>query len=242
MTPPVDVIVDVISAMRSNPSVRTFTDEPVPDETVHRILDSARFAPSGGNQQPWRVIVVKDPSIRLALRDAVSEVWTEYMAQASAGHRPFAVGPDGRFHGHPIDLADARTRPVSGPLVESMLTCPVAMVIAVNITSLSMMDIDLDRECIVGGASIYPFCQNILLAAKAEGLGSLLATFVARKEEALKPILGLPQEFALAALIVAGHPATVVTKLKRRPVEAFATIDRFDGPTLDGQTNRSSQS
>ena len=55
---------DIISTLRTTGAVRAFTDEPVADAVVHEILDDARFAPSGGNRQPWRVAVVKDPTIR----------------------------------------------------------------------------------------------------------------------------------------------------------------------------------
>ena len=57
---------ELLDALRTNPSVRDFTDEPVSDAEVAAILDDARFAPSGGNRQPWRVALVKDPALRRA--------------------------------------------------------------------------------------------------------------------------------------------------------------------------------
>lgn len=219
-------------AMRTTAATREYTDQPIADDVLYRILDSARFAPSGGNTQPWRVMVVRDPSLRLQLKAWVGEVWTEYVAQRVAGHRPFSVGPDGKFHGHPIDLAEARKHPVGGPLVEGMETIPALLVVAVHLPSLAMMDIELDREHIVGGATVYPFCQNILLAARNEGIGGVLTTFLVRKEVEAKPLFGLPQEYALAAMIGLGYPQKQVTKLTRRPVESFTTIDRFDGPAF----------
>ena len=74
--------------------------------------------------------------------------------------------------------------------------------------------------------------QNILLGARNEGLGSLLATLVVRQEEELRPIFDIPDTHAIAAVVAIGKPRKVITKLSRRPVEEFARIDRFDGPPL----------
>ena len=85
---------ELLEALRTNPSVREFTDEAVPDDVVAAILDDARFAPSGGNRQPWRVAVVQDPALRRALADLCGPVWSEYLAIGATGATPFAVaGP-----------------------------------------------------------------------------------------------------------------------------------------------------
>lgn len=226
--------VDLIDAMRTTASVRAFTDEPVDDPTLHRILDHARFAPSGGNQQAWRVIVVKDPATRAAIIPLVKEVWSEYVTITRAGHRPFSVGPDGRFQGHPIDLEPVRARPFGGGVVDAIESAPALLVVTVELGALALMDIELEREHFIGGASVYPFCQNILLAARSEGIGSVLTTFLARKEPQAKELLGIPAGHAVAAMIVLGRPVKQLTRLTRKPVEAFATIDRFDGEALTG--------
>jgi nitroreductase len=69
---------DLIEALRTTGAAREFRDEPVPDEVLAKVLDNARFAPSGGNRQGWRVIVVRDPSARKRLRDLYLEGWYEY--------------------------------------------------------------------------------------------------------------------------------------------------------------------
>jgi len=83
-------------ALRQTASVRSFSDEAVPDADVYAILDDARFAPSGGNRQPWKVAVVKDTALRRGLADAMKPVWNEYIALAQSGRTPFAVvnGPE----------------------------------------------------------------------------------------------------------------------------------------------------
>ena len=86
--------VELIEALRSTGAVREFEDTPVPDSTVYRLLDSARFAPNGGNRQAWRVVVVKDPALRRAIRQAYLPGWYQYLAQVSAGLTPWAVVTD----------------------------------------------------------------------------------------------------------------------------------------------------
>lgn len=219
---------ELIEAMRTNPACRSFTDQPVEPAALHRVLDSARFAPSGGNTQPWRVIVVNDPAKRVALQAIAADVWTEYVAIREAGFRPFSVAADGKSHGYPQDLPIPETKRSDG-VIGAMLDAPILLVVAVELPKLAMMDIDLDRKTFIAGATIYPFCQNILLAARNEGLGSVLATFLARKEPEAKAILNLPQPYGVAAMIAIGHPKQSITKLKRNPVETFCSIDTFDG-------------
>src|ERR1035437_6001590 len=81
-------------ALRTTGAVREFESSPVPDEVIFRILDTARFAPNGGNRQAWRVVVVKDPAIRRTLRDIYLPGWYEYLAQVKAGLTPWAAVTD----------------------------------------------------------------------------------------------------------------------------------------------------
>jgi hypothetical protein len=94
------------------------------------------------------------------------------------------------------------------------------------------MDADIGRQPMTGGASVYPFCWSILLAARARGLGGVLTTFLSRAEPKAAPVLGLADGHALVASIFIGHPVHLNTKLKRQSVSSFATVDRFDGPSL----------
>ena len=96
-----------------------------------------------------------------------------------------------------------------------------------------MMDKELGyRPPIIGGASVHPFCWSILLAARARGLGGVLTTLLARVEPAAAGPLGLPSNYAIAAMLYLGYPVHQPTKLKRRAVEKFTTVDRFDGPAF----------
>lgn len=226
---------DLAAAMRTTGAVRAFRPDPVDAATVARILELARFAPSGGNRQPWRVVVVEDPAVRRRLRDLAVLGWREYAAHLEAGLVPFAPGPDGRPAEGPaagIDLAAAHRRAAPAPFVDHLDTAPVLLVVAAHLPSLAVLDAGLGRQSIVGGASVYPFVQNLLLAARAEGLGGVLTTFLCRQEPAARELLALPADCALAALVALGVPERFPQRLARRPVEAFTTIDRFDGPPL----------
>ena len=85
---------DLIETLRSTGAVRDFLPDPIADAVLYRILDTARFAPSGGNRQGWRVIVVKDQEKRRALRDLYLTGWYEYLAMSGAGLVPWAPVTD----------------------------------------------------------------------------------------------------------------------------------------------------
>ncbi|MEX2293466.1 MAG: nitroreductase family protein [Acidimicrobiales bacterium] len=217
---------DLLDALRTNPAVRDFTDEPVSDGEVGELLEVARFAPSGGNRQPWHVVVVKDLTLRRQLADLCGPVWSEYMAISSTGATPFAAttptAPVGEL------------KPVPNPLLDVVETIPVVLVVAADLGSIAMMDKDLGRATLTGGASVYPFVHSILLAARDSGLGGVMTTFLARAEGAARPLLGLPDDWAVAAMVCVGHPVRRATKLTRRPVDEFTTVDRFDGSVFTG--------
>ena len=217
---------DIREAIRTNGTVRDFTDEPVDDATIASILDDARFAPSGGNRQPWRVAVVDDRSLRHELATLMQPVWDEYLETAAAGGTPFNV----------VDYVkpDAISANKANALLANIDLIPVVLAVAADLSNVAMMDAELGRPPVTGGASIYPFCWNLMLSARAHGLGGVMTTFLSRVEPAAAPALGLPVHHALVTTIFLGHPVHHPTKLKRKPVESFATRNRFDGPAFGG--------
>jgi nitroreductase len=221
--------------IRTTPATRDFTDEPVDPADLYRVLERARFAPSGGNRQGWRVIVVEDGKLRQQLRDLYVLGWREYMAHAKLGLVPFAPGADGRWEVPAVDLDEARATPSPNGFADTLDQVPVMLVLCVDLTALAVTDNGLDRQSIVGGASIYPFAHNILLAARDLGLGGLMTTVLAREEPAVRQLLDLPAGWAIAGLIVLGHPRKEVTQLSRDPVESFTWIDRFNGTPFTGR-------
>lgn len=214
---------ELLDALRSTGAVRAFTDAPVDDTTLHAILDTARFAPSGGNRQPWKVAIVRDLDTRREMAGLMREVWNEYVGANATGVTAFAFGRS----------IDAPPIAAPNPLLDAIDTIPVVLAIAADLDSIAMMDGNLDRPPVTGGASIYPFCWSILLAAREHGLGGVLTTFLSRTEPAIAERLALPHHHALVATIFLGHPEHQNTKLKRQPVNSFATIDRFDGASFD---------
>ena len=223
---------DLRTALRTTGSVRDFTDASVPLETVVRLLDTARFAPSGGNKQGWKVIVVQDPAIRQEMQELATLGWREYVHMTAAGQRPFATDDTGTWPGAVIDLEQARNTPTPPSFVDGIAKAPVLLCVCVDLRVVSAMDVESDHTQIAGGASIYPFVWNLMLAARAEGLGGVVTTFVVRQEARARELLALPPYVAIASLVALGVPVHQPTKLSRKPVEEFATIDRFDGPPL----------
>ncbi|MFM7744574.1 MAG: nitroreductase family protein [Actinomycetota bacterium] len=213
------------NTLRATASARAFSAKTVDDALVYDVLDDARFAPSGGNRQPWRVAVVKNPTVRRGLADAMKPVWNEYVALAQTGRTPFAI-VDGAptLAGEPADIPF--------PLIDDIESVPVVLAIAADLSRIATMDADLPRPTISGGGSIYPFCWSILLAARDRDLGGVMTTFATRAERTTGPLLGLPEGHALVATIFLGHVDKHLSKLRRNPVESFTTLDRFDGKPL----------
>ena len=226
---------EVNDALRTTGSIREFTDERVADTDVFRLLDTARFAPSGGNRQGWRVIHVKDRDRRRALRDLYLPGWYEYLAQASAGLVPWAPITDReaerRAREHSPAVA-AQAAAGSGGFAEHFDEAPVLLVVLADLRALAAVDRDLDRYSMAGGASVYPFVWSLLLAARDAGLGGVMTTMVIPEEDAVRRLLEIPDQFAVAAVLAIGHPARRPTRLRRAAVGEFTTVDRFDGAPL----------
>lgn len=231
---------ELISALTTTGAIRDFTDAAVDDSTIARVLDTARFAPSGGNRQGWQVVVVKDPDIRVGLRDLYLHGWYEYLAQRAAGLTPWSPLADRATEFAAITgSADIAAAASPDGFAERLDQVPVLLAVLVDLAALAAVDRDLDRYTFAGAASVYPFAWNILLAARDEGLGGVLTTMVIRREAEALALLGAPPGHAFAALIALGHPSRTFTKLTRASVSSFTTIDRVDGPIFEGPTSTS---
>jgi nitroreductase len=214
---------DLFQAMRCAPTSRRFRSDPVPQEALLRVLDSARFAPSGGNRQGWRVIVVSDADRRTAIRDLYLPRWRAYLEQTGGAQMLRSPG----------DFDEKRVRMVrrADEYAEHLDEVPVHLVVGVRIEDLVVTDSQLPRQSIVGGASVYPFVQNVLLALRAQGLGAALTTLLVPAEAAVKSLLEIPEDVALAAHIGVGYRADPWPKqLSRKPVQEFAFSERWGIP------------
>ena len=214
---------DLYEAMRCAPTSRRFRPDPVPPELLVRALENARFAPSGGNRQGWRVVVVQDADRRAALRDLYLPGWRAYMQ--STGGAQVLADPDA------FDASVVRRVQGANEYAERLNELPVHLVIGVRLPDLAVTDAELPRQSIVGGASIYPFVQNLLLSLRAEGLGAAMTTLLVPAEAAVKRLLEIPEEVALAAHVGVGHRADPwPARLSRRPVAEFAFAERYGEP------------
>ena len=218
---------ELYDVMRVTFAAREFTGDPLPEETLGKILDNARFAPSGGNRQGWRVIVVRDPATTRALADLSGMAAKRYAAQVSNGESPWnTIDPPG------VDAATIERTPAPARLTEPIATAPVVLVLCLDLRVVASVDQDLDRIGIVSGASIYPFAWNVLLAARHEGFGGTITTLATAQEPKVQALLGIPKHVAVCAVMPLGRPVRTLTKLKRKPVAEFAMRERWGGPSL----------
>ena len=225
---------DLIDTLRSTGAARQFAPEPVPDEVLARLLDTARFAPSGGNRQGWRAIVVKDPERRAALRDIYLTGWYEYLAMGAAGLVPWAPVTDREAEAAALAEAGrfAEAGAANAGFAETLDAAPALLLVLADLRALAAVDRDLPRYTLAGGASIYPFVWSLLLAARSEGLGGVMTTMPVRREAEVRKLFGIPDAVAVASLVVMGRPVAQPRRLRRSAVSEFAWVDRYEGPPL----------
>ncbi len=223
---------ELFDVMRSTFSGRTYTSDPLPDDTLHRILDHARFAPSGGNRQGWRVIVVRDPATRAALAALTEPAAKRYTAQVQNGENPWNTIDPPR-----VDAATIERTPAPPHLTETVTKAAVVLVICVDLKVVASTDQNLERVGVISGASIYPFAWNILLAARHEGFAGTITTLAVAEEPRIQALLGIPPHVAVAAVMPLGRPVKTLSKLKRKAVAEFAMLERWGGAPLAPKTS-----
>jgi nitroreductase len=218
---------ELYDVMQTTFAAREFSADPLPDATLFRILDHARFAPSGGNRQGWRVIAVRERATREALAALTAPAAKRYAAQVQAGESPWnTIDPPS------VDAATIERTAPPARLTEPLLKAAVVLVVCVDLKVVASTDQLLDRVGVISGASIYTFAWNLLLAARHEGFGGTITTLAVAQEPKVQALLGIPKHVAVAAVMPLGRPARQLTKLKRKPVPEFATLERWDGPPL----------
>ncbi|HEV8642219.1 MAG TPA: nitroreductase family protein [Methylomirabilota bacterium] len=218
---------ELYDVMRTTFAVREFTGDLLPDETLFKILDNARFAPSGGNRQGWRVLVVRDRATREALAALAAPAAKRYAAQVKAGENPWnTIDPTS------VDAAAIERTAAPARLTEPLLRAAVVLVVCVDLKVVASTDQDLARVGVVSGASVYPFAWNILLAARQEGFGGTITTLAVAQEPKLQELLGIPRHVAVCAVMPLGRPVKQLTKLTRKAVPEFVMLERWGGQPL----------
>ena len=213
--------------MRTTFAARDYTGEDLPDNLIYDLIENARFAPSGGNRQGNRVIVVRSQETRNALSRLAEPAAKRYVAQMKAGESPWnAVTPTS------VTSEEIEATPAAPPLINSFKEASVVLVFVVDLRVVASMDQDLDRIGVISGASIYPFVWNVLLGARQSGFGGTITTLAAARESDVQTLLNIPKEFAVAAVVPLGKPVKQFTKLKRNSVEEIDSVEYFDGKPL----------
>lgn len=218
----------LFEAMYSARALRRLKPDPVPEELITQILDAAIRAPSAGNAQNWAFVVVRDARLRAGL----GSIYREASDIAAAFYEA---------RGRPAHMSEEQWRRMmsSGAyLWEHMGDAPVLLIpclvrrdvppieaLAPAMQGTYQDEIAyLDR---IRGASIYPAVQNIILACRALGLGTVITTNHLRCESEVKSVLGLPDDVETFALMPIGYPVGKFGPLTRRPVNEVAHADHW---------------
>src|SRR5215470_7468123 len=220
--------IGLFEAMYSARALRRLKPDPVPDEIITQILDAAIRAPSAGNSQHWVFVVVRDPDLRRELgriyRKAADIAKAIYQARGRPAHltekqyeRMMSSGAYLSEHiGEAPVLLVPCLRERKAPPRETLP--PEVQLIYQDEVAYT------DR---IQGASIYPAVQNIILACRAFGLGTLITTNHIRCEGAVKALLGIPDGVSTYALMPIGYPEDKFGPVRRRPVNEVAYADRW---------------
>jgi nitroreductase len=223
--------IELFEAIYSARSLRRFRSDPVPEELIARVLDAAIRAPSAGNAQNWAFIVVRDPAQRAKLGAIYRKASDIAAAVYQARGRP----------GHLTEAQWGRMMAAGAWLWEHLGEVPVLLVPCLQRRDMPPAEAlppavaarygeelrYLDR---IRGASIYPAVQNIILACRALGLGTVITTNHLRCEEEVKAVLGLPGEVETFALMPVGYPLDKFGPLTRRPLHEVAHADHWSRP------------
>ncbi len=214
-----DTLLELMATQRA---VRRLRTDPLPDDVLGRILKAGALAPSGGNVQPWRVVVVRDAQVRKAIGDLYRPQWAKYGAGSRKGLQ--ALQGDAR-------AKQERMLAAADYLGEHMGDAPVIFVVCFNPNHMAITDSDLGRASVVGGGSVYPAVQNMMLAARAEGVGCVLTTLLCFEEQAMKSLLAIPADWHTCGVIPMGYPERGgYGPTSRRPVAKLAFENRWGDP------------
>ena len=223
---------ELYEVMRSTFAAREYTGEEIPDDILYDILENARFAPSGGNRQGNRVIIVRNSTKRKRISELAELAAKRYTAQVEAGESPWNTIVPSRVSPEKIEETEALDL-----LIEPCSKASVVLVFLVDLRVVASMDQNLDRIGIVSGASIYPFVWNVLLSARQAGYGGTITTLAIANEPKLKTLLDIPKNFGVCAVVPMGKPVKQLSKLSRRPVQEIATYESFSGKAFDGSVS-----
>ena len=218
---------ELYEAMSTLRAVRRLKPDAIPHAVEQRILQAAAWAPTGGNVQPWRVVVVRERGLKQSLGALYDARWKAY----SAGHRKLIASA-------PAEARAKTERMIAAGdhLAGHFADTPLVAVFCFNPENMAITDALQPRVSVVGGASIYTAVENFLLACRAEGLGCVLTTLLCEVEPEVRELLAIPQPWATACAVPVGWPMGAGHgPISRRPVEKLAFTDRWGTAWRAGQ-------
>jgi nitroreductase len=208
-------MLSLLEGMATTRAIRRYTDDPIPEVDLATILWHASRAPSGSNRQPFRFLVLRDgPSAKEAkalLGRSFRQMWA-----VKAAHDRYDEGS-----GADASSPKARMARTMQHFVDNFERTPVVVLACL---------VRYRDPTPTEGASIYPACQNLLLAARAIGYGGVMTTWHQLVEDELRTLLGIPEGVAVAATIPLGRPQGAHGPVRRRPLGELVYEDRWDGP------------
>ncbi len=209
--------------LETQSAVRRFRPDPVPDAAIRRVLEAATRAPSARGAEPWFFVVVRDLAVRREIAAHYRRAWEAGAAFTAATD----ADRDVRDRPHYAALMRA-----AGELAADLAAAPVLIVCCLDRAQLGPI-VGPDgalRSPVSAYASIFPAVQNLLLAARALGLGTTLTTLHVGFEPALKALLGVPATVDVVAMVPLGYPAGPFRRPRRKPVDAVTFLDRWGRP------------
>ena len=205
--------------MSSQRAIRRLRPDPIPEDVLQRIKQAAAWAPSGGNQQPWRMIMVHDRVRKARLGELYERRWSAYIGHYRAR---LAGASEERLR------KEERTIAAGDHLAANMGEIPVLAVVCFNPEMMAVTDADQGRVSVVGGGSVYLAVQNLMLACQAEGVGCVLTTLLCMDEPAVREILHIDPHWYTAAFVPMGYPAAGgYGPTRRHPVEKMFYKDAW---------------
>jgi len=210
---------EIYDAMSTLRAVRRLKSDPIDPAIVERLLTAATWAPSGGNVQPWRIVAVRDEKRRGQIGDLYRSQWETYGQLSRRGLD--------RLEGE-ARAKQERMLAAGDHLGDNMGAAPVLLVVCFNPKLMAITDADLNRPSVVGGGSVYPAIENLMLACVSEGIGCTLTTLLCYEEDSMKEVLGIPNDWHTCGVVPLGYP---VGKghgpITRAPIEKLVFEDAF---------------
>ncbi len=213
--------IGLFEAIDTQRSLRRFTDAPVPDAAIRRLLDAARKAPSPTNSQPWGFIVVRDAEKRRALAEIYAKAW----------------GFAKQFYGDPAKAKDEPERVMleaTDRLAGALDEAPLFILCCLDRSRLGPMvtpDLATILEPSSAYGAVWAAVQNVLLAARGLGLAALPTNLTRLLDHEVRPLLGMPEHVETVILIAIGHPAEgTFGPPRRRSLEDVAHLEHWGTP------------